>query len=287
MYSQDITRQHRAAVVIAIDQSSSMSGRIKLGSCEISKSEAVSMVTGRLIDELILRSHRDNGYRHYYDIALVGYSGKRVYSLLGEESDLALYPITALASRKVPRMQYLLSYATMNMGSTQLNEDVSVWVTSKAEGATPMYQMINAVTDLVSEWCAKEENRDSFPPLVFNITDGEASDADYDMLRRAAHRLKETGTADGKTIFINIHLFSDMQHAPVIFPNINEVPLSVRYAHLLMDMSSIMPEQFHHYISRCRPNFAQPPYFAMSYNTSLSELIAMLNIGSRSVTFGL
>jgi hypothetical protein len=54
-----------------------------------------------------------------------------------------------------------------------------------------------------------------------------------------------------------------------------------------MEMSSIMPEQFNRYICECRPNFGHPPYVAMSYNASMSELIAMLNIGSRSLILGL
>ena len=51
---------------------------------DLPKSEVVSMVTGRLIDELIMRSNREGEYRNYYDIAIVGYSGNRVYSLLGD-----------------------------------------------------------------------------------------------------------------------------------------------------------------------------------------------------------
>jgi hypothetical protein len=55
----------------------------------------------------------------------------------------------------------------------------------------------------------------------------------------------------------------------------------------MMDMSSVMPEPFHPYVRECRPSFAQPPYFAMGYNTSMSELVAMLNIGTRSLKVGL
>lgn len=285
MYSQEITRCHRAAIVIAIDQSSSMSGRMNLNGCDLSKAEAVSMVTSKLIDELIMRSHRDNGYRYYYDIALIGYSGSTIYSLLGDNE--FFHPITHFANMKVPRVQYRMSYATTDSTDDTFYEDVSQWVAPRAEGATPMCKMINMVTKLVEEWCAKEENRESFPPLVFNITDGEASDADYDMLRSAAHRLRNTGTLDGNTLFINVHICSNTSHSQVIFPNINEVPISVRYAHLLMDMSSVVPEQFHSYIAKSRSNYSSPPYFAMSYNASISEMVAMLNIGSRSVTIGL
>ena len=284
MYSQEITRCHRAAIVIAVDQSGSMSGRMQLNGSDISKAEAVSMVIGRLIDELILRSHRDNGCRHYYDIALVGYSEDRVYSLI--EDDIKFYPITLLAERKVRRMPYTLSYNALDGDTCSFCESVSLWVEPYAHGSTPLYKMMKCVTTLVEEWCAKEENRDSFPPLVFNISDGEASDADYDMLRSAAQRLKDIGTTDGKTLFMNVHISSNTDQTPLVFPAVSELPTSVRYAHLLMDMSSMIPEQFNRYVGECRANYATPPYIALSYNASMSELIAMLNIGTRSLVMG-
>lgn len=284
MYSKTITRHNRAAIVIAIDQSSSMSGRMATNDWKLSKAEAVSMAAGKLIDELLLRSRRDNGYRHYYDIALVGYSEDSVYSLLGEE--LEFFPITTLALRRVPRSLYTLSYLTLNKGVVPLCEEVSMWVEPRAQGSTPMCKMISRVTRLVEEWCAKEENRDSFPPIVFNITDGEASDSDYDRLRSAAARLRNTGTIDGNTLFVNVHISSDLRHAPMAFPTPLEIPHEIRYARLLMEMSSVMPAQFNPYIQSCRMRVAEPPYLAMSYNSSLPELIALLNIGSRSLLLG-
>lgn len=281
MYTQEISRRHRAAIVMAIDQSSSMGGVVEIYGEKFSKAEIVSMVTGRLIDELILRSHRDNGYRHYYDIALIGYSGDRVYSLLGDE--VAFYPITMLAGREVNRIPYKLTQQTLNSGAKEVEEFVSQWVAPCSQGATPMYKMLTKVTEIVNEWCEKEENRESFPPLVFNVTDGEASDADYDMLRSVAHRLQKTGTEDGNTLFINIHISSDARLSPIIFPGLHETPLAIRHALLLMDMSSIMPDRFNHYIGLCRKSFSTPPYVAMSYNASMPELVAMLNIGSRSL----
>lgn len=256
-----------------------------LNGWNLSKAEVVSMVAGRLIDELILRSHREGEYRHYYDIALLGYSGTSVYSLLGDE--LKMVPITELAVRKVRRMHYALSYNTINRGRLPMHEEVSMWVEPRAQGNTPMFRMITTVTQMVEEWCAREENRDSFPPLVFNVTDGEASDGSADMLRSASRALKQTATNDGNTLFVNVHITANTNHAPVIFPNIYEVPISIRQAHLLADISSIMPEQFHRYIGECRHSFARPPYIAMSYNASMSELVAMLNIGSRTLNMGI
>lgn len=252
---------------------------------ELPKSEVVSMVTGRLIDELIMRSNREGGFRHYYDIAIVGYSGDRVYSLLGEE--LRFYPITELASRQVPRMVYVLNYHTLNDGDNTFSEVVSRWIEPYAQGSTPMCRMLREVTDLVEEWCSRKENRESFPPLVFNVTDGESSDGDYDMLRSAAHRLQSIATEDGNTLLVNVHLSSNTDYDPILFPNLGEVPLAIPNAHLLMDMSSILPESLHPYVYECRSEFSKPPYIAMSYNASVSELVAMLNIGTRSLNTGL
>lgn len=285
MYTQEITRCHRAAIVIAIDQSSSMSSQVSFGNSTVTKAEAVSIVTGSIIDELIMRSHRDNGYRHYFDIALIGYSGERVYSLLGE--DIAFHPITQLATQAVHRIPHSFPLNTLNNGLCKICEEASIWVEPRAMGATPMYKMICCVTELVREWCHKEDNSESFPPLVFNITDGEATDADYDMLRNAATRLKKTGTQDGNTLFVNVHLSPDANHSSIMFPTIHEAPIAIRHAHLLMDMSSVIPPQLESVISECRDIYSKGPYVAMSYNTSISEIITVLNIGSRSFVMGL
>lgn len=285
MYSREITRQHRAAIVIAIDQSCSMSGRMLLKGWDLSKAEVVSMVTGRLIDELILRSCRDGNYRYYYDIALVGYSGDEIYPLFGKE--IKFYPITMLAEQEISKIPYALEYKTLHNGVCSLKEKVSQWVKPQAKGATPMYKMLTHVTKLVSEWCAKSDNMDSFPPMVFNITDGEASDANYDMLRNAAKHLRSTGTSDGNTLFFNIHISSEIKNSSIVFPNVHEVPIEIRNAHLLMDMSSVMPVQLHDYIGKCRSQNGHPPYIAMSYNASMSELVMTLNIGTRSLVVGL
>ena len=284
MYTQEITRRHRAAIVIAIDQSSSMSSRISLNGQEISKADVVSMVVGRLVDELILRSRCDSGYRYYYDIALIGYSEDSVYSLLDEE--IAFYPITKLAEYSVRRVPYILSYNTLDGESCSFCENVSLWVEPRAQGSTPLYKMMQSVTALVEEWCAKEENRDSFPPLVFNISDGEASDADYDMLRSAAQRLRNSATSDGNTLFMNVHISSNTEVEPIVFPTSSELEPATRYISLLKEMSSTIPEPFNMYVGECRSNYAAPPYIAMSYNASISELIAMLNIGTRSTKTG-
>ena len=75
MYSQESTRRHRTAFVIAIDQSGSMQERVRFGRHEMSKAAAVARITNSLLTELVDRSRRTDGVRDYYDVAVVGYSG--------------------------------------------------------------------------------------------------------------------------------------------------------------------------------------------------------------------
>jgi hypothetical protein len=148
-----------------------------------------------------------------------------------------------------------------------------------------MYKMIVHVSDMVAAWCDEKSHRESFPPIVFNITDGEASDGDYEMLRRAARRLKQTGTNDGNTLFVNIHISSNTLRPPVIFPTEQELQETDRHAQILKDMSSVMPESFLSQVMECRYegySTINDTHYAMSYNASITELVAMLTIGTRS-----
>jgi hypothetical protein len=51
----------------------------------------------------------------------------------------------------------------------------------------------------------------------------------------------------------------------------------------MAEMSSLIPETFEDAVMNLRGDFAHPPFLAMGYNTTMVELIAMLNIGSYSI----
>ena len=72
MYEKEITRCHRTAFIIAIDQSQSMLEEVCLYGKAMPKAEAVAKITDCLIAELILRAKRDEKIRDYYDIAVLG-----------------------------------------------------------------------------------------------------------------------------------------------------------------------------------------------------------------------
>ena len=56
MYDQEITRTHRTAFVIAVDQSGSMQESILFAGHHVAKAQAVAVIVGAMIDELVMRS---------------------------------------------------------------------------------------------------------------------------------------------------------------------------------------------------------------------------------------
>ena len=282
MYTQSITRTHRTAFILLIDGSGSMCERIRYGGCTMTKSEAVTEITNGLLFELIERARRNDGIRDYYDIAVLGYSGDdEVYSLL--PGGRTMIPVTELAALE-PRMVRRTIECLQPDGNIALREvSTPVWVEAEAAGQTPMCEALRQARDLAAAWCAHPAHAESFPPTIFNITDGEATDCTDDDLIATSEQIKALGTADGAVLLVNIHITADETSRTVFFPSEEETNLPNRYASTLFRCASIMPEVFDDAIREIKGPGAIPPFRGMSYNASADELIAMLNIGSISV----
>ena len=282
MYSQPITHLHRTAFVLAIDCSGSMRERIVFNGMPMSKAEAVALVTDYTIDELIERARRGGVCRNYYDIAVVGYSGDGVRSMLPAPHEDFAVAVDAL-SRAMPPLRRMEFDQRLPDGSHAIvGFDLHRWIEPAAGGLTPMYEALLTVRDIVDEWCSRAENAESFPPVVFNITDGESSDGDYDDLCDMASQIRRTGTADGETLLINIHLSTDSSRRSILFPSSRSECGEDRYSQLLYDMSSTMPEPFVEGIRSLTGALGMPPMRGMAYNASAAQLLSVLDIGSRS-----
>ena len=139
------------------------------------------------------------------------------------------------------------------------------------------------IRDLAAEWVLRPENAESFPPVVFNITDGEATDCDGEELRTVAEQIRSLATADGNVLLVNIHIATAADMRPLLFPEPSEEHYANRYASLLYDCSSTMPEPFHAAIRELKGAGALPPFRGLCFNASAAELVSALNIGSISV----
>ena len=282
MYTQSITRNHRTAFVLLIDASGSMSEETVYGGRRMTKAEAVTDITNALLFELIERARRDDGVRDYYDIAVLGYSGDdEVCSLLpdGRES----LTISELAACKATVHTEVLPCRLPN-GELSLRELPSPqWIVTKAAGQTPMCEALRRARDFVASWCANPAHAESFPPVVFNITDGEATDCENDELLAVSDQIKSLRTADGQVLLINIHISNCDDRCTIFFPSADEADYPNRYASLLYACSSEMPHVFDDAIREAKGPGALPPFRGMSFNASAAELVAMLNIGSISI----
>ena len=137
-----------------------------------------------------------------------------------------------------------------------------------------MCRAFTSANSIVQNWIS--QHRSSYPPIVFNITDGESTDGDP---RPLAESLKKLPTDDGETLILNLHTSSSNKPS-VSFPDTEE-GLPDQYAQLLFQMSSVMPETM-------RIN-AQQNGFKVSdksrgfvFNADLTTVIEWLDIGTRA-----
>ena len=281
MYSQEITRRHRAAFVLVLDRSGSMQERIRLGRMNITRAEAVTLMANALITELIDRCQRTDALRNYYDIAVIGYSNDEVESLLGKQGFISVEQLKQMAPE---RSTIAIEEELPDGSSAVVTHSVTEWIKPKAEGKTPMYEALLRVRDLVGKWCAEPANRESFPPIVINITDGESSDCDDRELCDICSQIRRQATADGETLMLNIHISANNTIPSMVFPMTEELAAADRYARTLAECSSIMPEAFNEPIQQIKGAGATPPFIGMGYNASIIELLSIINIGSRSVS---
>ena len=281
MYSARISRKTPALFVILIDQSGSMEEPTTLYGKSVSKAEAVATTVNMLIGELLHRSRREEGYRDYFDIAVLGYHDEVVEPLLCKGKRLFVKP-SELYERDTPRLQ-IQRERKLPDGRTLFSVvEQREWITPFAQGQTPMHAAFLKAYELVRDWCAIRAHGACYPPVVFNITDGEASDCDEAGLEEIAARIRQVGTSDGNTLLMNIHI-------SWIFPKYLLFLLQAKRSYLIggMHVYCIVFRAkcpfYNESIAALRG--CQPEIFrGMSYNASMTDLIGMMNIGSVSVT---
>lgn len=284
MYSKPITHLNRGAILVVVDCSMSMQEQTFLNRVPMRKIEAVATVCNYLIDELLERAKRHDEVRNYYDIAVLGYSGTEVRSMLPVDTTTGFVAIDRLAEVAPEPRTIVFEQHTDDGRTTDAKFTLREWIKPEAHGKTPMFQALSRVYNMVEAWCVKADNCHSFPPIVFHITDGECNDATDADLINIAKSICGTKTEEGNTLLINIHLSPYDELPSEIFPTeISATNLSPHYR-TLFEMSSTIPEQLNALVaSISKPASGGGRYRAMAYNASPCELLTILNIGSESI----
>jgi hypothetical protein len=119
-------------------------------------------------------------------------------------------------------------------------------------------------------------HRDSFPPIVLNVTDGESTDGDPEA---DAAALRSLGSDYGNLLLFNCHL-SKAKAVPVSFPtNIDEVPKDA-FARRLFGMSSAFPSVMAK-LAVMEGLPLRPGARGFVFNADATELVRFLILGTR------
>ena len=274
-YTAEISRANPSCLLFLIDQSGSMSDRVGEESGR-SKADRLADAINRLLYELIIRctKNQTEGPRNYYDVGVIGY-GSRVGSALGGVlAGRDLVPIREVADHpaRVESRQRKVEDGTG--GLIEETVKFALWFDPVANGGTPMGQALRQARALLEPWV--QTHATSFPPIVINITDGEATDGDP---RPLAEALRTLATADGNVLLFNLHL-STRPGAPVLYPD-SEASLPDEFARQLFQMSSPLPPHIREAAGSAGYTVG-PQARGFVFNADIVEVIKFLDLGTRA-----
>jgi hypothetical protein len=272
-YSAEISRVHPSCFLFLIDRSGSMSDPFSGGAEGKSKADGVADAINRLLQNLVIKCAKSEGVRDYYYVGVIGYGAEVGPAFGGTLAGQEMVPISQVADHPARVEERTKKVDDGAGGLIDQAVKFPIWFDPVAHGGTPMCQALDRAQQLMSGWVA--QHAESYPPIVINITDGEATDGDP---RPHAETLRQLATSDGNLLLLNCHL-SGAAAAPVLFPE-SAAGLPDPYAEQLFEMSSILPARLRE--AAQAEGYAvgeQPRGFA--FNADLVELIRFLDIGTR------
>ncbi|MGI8999478.1 MAG: vWA domain-containing protein [Candidatus Limnocylindria bacterium] len=270
MYEAEISRANPTAFVFLVDQSGSMAAPFG-GAEEQAKSDYVATALNRLLHEFILLCTKNDGVRDYFHLAVLGY-GSEIGSALGTP-DVKLAPISQIADSPIRLEERIQKVPDGAGGIVEQGVRFPVWLEARSDGATRMCEAIRIAQDELAEWI--ESHPDAYPPVVINITDGEATDGDP---IGPAAELRSLATRDGSVLMFNVHV-SSLTGRKIEFPQ-SEDNLPDDFARRLYAMSSRLAE---HMLepARARGHTVSGESRGFSYNADMVGLSEFLTIGTR------
>lgn len=285
MYSRKVDRTHPAALVLLLDQSASMLGPWRDDE-EIDESETfptnprcrAALLAEKVdifLNELVITCLKNGTVRPYFDVAVLGYA-ERPES--GDEPVRSLLPATTLENPfvSVSVVRELASMRDEVTDGGQLFQSPT-WIFPEAEGATPMAQALDVAENLVRGWIVN--HRDSFPPMIFNFTDGEPTslqDHPDQEVREICERIATLATDDGSALLLSAFIggAGSAIRYPVDLPG--DAHSSVQ---LMFDVASRLPPPL---VEASRSLGMSIDHGAKAFlaNVDPAELLGLLSIGT-------
>jgi hypothetical protein len=272
-HDAQITRDHPGCLLFLVDQSGSMADPFG-GSTESggSKADEVAAVINRFLDDLVNKCTRAEGVRDYFDVGVIGYGASVGPAFAGVLAERSLVPLSEVADNPDEIQNRSRKSSDGAGGIVEENIQFPVWFKPTAAGGTPMAEAFGQAYTTLQDWIGG--HGESFPPIVINITDGEATGADPEGF---ATSLGDLETANGEVLVCNAHL-SSLRAAAIMFPD-SEHNLPDQFAQKLFRMSSVLPERMRE--AAATQGFAVSPNSrAFVFNADVISLITFLDIGT-------
>lgn len=277
-YTAEISRTNPGCFLFLIDQSASMSDPYGGDTSMASKAEYLATAINRLLTNLVLRCSKDMSVWRYFHVGVIGYGATVGPAFGGNLAGRELVGIDEVADSPA-RIDD--KYRRVPDGAGGLVEEqfkFPVWFDAVADNGTPMRTAFVIAHRILDKWV--REHPTSFPPVVINISDGEANDASPMEVLQAADAVKSLQTGDGAVVLLNLHLSSHQANA-IHFPA-NDETLPDGFARLLFTMASHLPPTM--------LDLAQSMGYRVSdhargfvFNADMTDVIHFLEIGTRAV----
>jgi len=272
-YDAEISRANPSCFLFLIDRSGSMDDPFGGSESDRKKADLVADAINRLLQNLVIKCAKEEGIRDYFSVGVIGYGEGVGPALAGPLAGRDLVPISDVGNSPARIEERKKKVEDGAGGLIEQTIRFPIWFDPIAKGATPMCQAMVLAHDILARWIS--QHADSFPPIVINITDGEATDGDVSL---PASRLTDLQTNDGSVLLFNIHL-SSKGASPIEFPSSPEA-LPDEYARLMFDISSpltatmrTIAQQEGHEVDELSRGFV--------FNADMVSVIKFLDIGTR------
>ena len=231
-YQAEISREHPTCLLFVIDQSGSMDEITDAGR---SKAEFVADVLNKTLYTLVTTCSKADGVRDYFDVGVIAYSGSDVTSGFGGAlAGSIVHPIRAIGEQALRVEERKKKVDDGAGGIIELKTKFPVWFDPKSLGGTPMRAALSKTMETVAGWC--EDHRDSYPPTILHVTDGQSTDGSPE---EVADALRAVATRDGAALLFNMHVTA-AGGLESVFPT-SDADLKDELSRLLFRMSSSLP----------------------------------------------
>jgi hypothetical protein len=258
-----ITSTNPCLLVYLVDQSKSMED--SFGNANHPKSVEVSNAINDILYEVGLRCIGTAGeIKNRFEVAVIGY-GKASQSVQSAWEG-------SLQNKWVVSIRDIFEYP---LGQ---ENDKPVWIRPYANNDTPMTKAFENAYRLCQDWINWGNHRDCHPPIIINITDGEATDAGYNYqpLKEQVERIKTLSTNFGNAFVLNIHISSNAGDRK-LFPSY--LDSSDKFGNLLFNLSSPLNDNMLR-IASSKGYQVQNGSKGYVFNGNASDLMNFLNIGT-------